>query len=326
VGAFHEYEGILHSLVLERWLARPGMLLVGADSHTVSAGAAAAVAIAVGSTELATVLATGQVWLRVPESIRVELTGALGERVELRDLTMALLSAHGTQWAGYRALEYGGSFTAQLGLEERLVLANQGIEMGAKNAIVEPGPGLERALAQAGLPSAQLPRPDEGARYVERHRLDVGTLAPQVARPPSPDRVAPASSVGGQPIDMAWIGSCVGGRAADLRQAAALLRGKRARVPLMVTPSTRGVYQACLADGTIAALVEAGATVQPPGCGACAGVHAGVQAPGDRVIATATRNFRGRMGSPEAEVWLGSAWTVAAAALAGRIVDPREVA
>jgi 3-isopropylmalate/(R)-2-methylmalate dehydratase large subunit len=328
VGAFHESDGILHSLVLQKWLVRPGMLLVGADSHTVSAGAAAAVAVAIGSTELATVLATGQVWLRVPETIRVDLDGALGPRVDLRDVTMALLGAYGGEWAGYRALEYGGSFVEALSLEERLVLSNQGIEMGAKNAIVVPTARLRQAFEAAGLEDVLgglALAPDEDANYRERRRLDVSTLPPQVALHPSPDRVAPSGEVGAIRVDQAWIGSCVGGRHADLKQAAALLEGRRVRVPLSVTPSTRAIYDACLADGTLATLVAAGATVLPPGCGACAGVHGGVLAPGERVIATGTRNFRGRMGSLEAEVYLGSAGTVAAAAVAGHIVDPREL-
>lgn len=327
IAAFHEYEGILHNLVLERWHVQPGMLLVGADSHTVSAGAAAAVAVAVGSTELATVLASGEVWLRVPESIRVDLEGALPPWVDARDVTMRILGDLGTDHALYRAVEYGGGWLDTATMEARLVLANQAIEMGAKNGIVEPAAPLLAALAAAGLASDQAPpRPDPGARYLARHAYDLGRLGPLVAAHPSPDNVYPVEDLRGAPIDMAWIGSCAGGRAADLRAAASVLRGQRARVPLLVTPATRAIYAEAAADGTLAALADAGATVLPPGCGACAGVHAGVQGPGDRVIATATRNFPGRMGSREAEVYLGSPFTVAASAIAGRIADPRAVA
>lgn len=325
-GSFFEYEGILHSLVLERWLVRPGMLLVGADSHTTTAGAAGAVAVAVGSTELATVMASGQVWLRVPETIRIDLEGTLGDKIAIRDVTMRLLRDLGLRRATYKAIEIGGSFAESLDVGGRTVLANQGIEMGAKNALVVPSPALVAAMARAGISHDEpLPRPHPEARYLERHRLDVGALEPLVAAHPTPDHVASARELSDVRVDMAWIGSCAGGRIEDLREAASVLAGRKTRVPLLVTPSTKRVYEAALEDGTLAKLVQAGAIVNAPGCGACAGVHMGVQGPGDVVIATATRNFKGRMGSPDAKVFLGSAFTVAASALAGRVIDPREV-
>lgn len=325
VPAFFEYQGILHNLVLEKWLVQPGMLLVGADSHTVSAGAAAAVAVAVGSTELATVLATGEVWLRVPETMRIDLEGSLGPMVDLRDVTMHLLGELSIQYASYRAIEYGGSFVDELDVEQRMVLSNQGIEMGAKNAIVVPTAKLAEAMRAAGIePAHALAAPDPGARYAERRTFQVGALAPLVAAHPSPDHVRPAAAVD-QAIDMAWIGSCVGGRGADLRAAARVLAGRKVRVPTLATPATSDVYRAALADGTLATLADAGVVINPPGCGACAGVHMGVQGSSDVVIATATRNFKGRMGSPEARVFIGSAYTVAASAVAGRVIDPREI-
>lgn len=321
VDAFYEYEGILHNLVLQERLVRPGMLLVGADSHTCTAGAAGAVAVPVGSTELATVIATGQIWLRVPATHRIELKGSLGPSVAIRDLTMAMLGRHSCEFALYQAIEYGGPAIEHLALEERLVLSNQGIEMGAKNAIVVPEGGvLDDEDRQSGRPIS----PDADAIYVSENTYDLGELEPMVAIHPSPDHVVTAASLPSTAVDMAWLGSCAGGRAADLRAAAAILRGKRARIPLLVTPATRAIYAECLGDGTVSTLVEAGATVLPPGCGACAGIHAGVQGSGDRVIATATRNFPGRMGSRQAEVYIGSAFTVAASALAGRVLDPRE--
>ena len=306
VGAFHEYDGILHNLVIERGLAGEGMLVVGADSHTTTAGALGAVAVAVGSTELATVLVTGQVWLSVPETIRVELHGALPAWCDARDVTMRLLGDHGTRFALGRALELGGSWVTGLDVEGRLVLSNQGAEMGAVNAIVD-GEGR-----------------GEGGAWASVHRYDVATLEPLVATPPSPSSVSPAAAIH-DVVDMAWIGSCVGGRASDLRAAARILAGRTVAVPTLVTPATRRIHEACLADGTLAALSAAGCTLLPPACGACAGVHAGVQGEGDRVIATATRNFPGRLGSRDASVYLGSAYTVAASALHGRITDPRTV-
>ena len=324
VGGFYEYEGILHSLVLQEKLVHPGMLLVGADSHTGTAGAMGAVAVAVGSTELATVLATGQIWLRVPQTIGISLSGTLPHLVSMRDVTMRIIGDLGTTVASYKAVEYSGDFVEGLSLEQRMVLTNQGVALGAKNTVVIPTVALENAMGEMSreVPSA---RPDAGAQYVQLHEYDVSTMEPLVALPPSPDNVAAPSELPPTPVDMAWLGSCVGGRLADLHSAAALLCDQRVRVPLLVTPATRAIYQRCVEDGTLATLVSAGATIMPPGCGACAGVHAGVQGPGDRVIATATRNFPGRMGSRDSETILGSAFTVAASALAGRVADPREV-
>ncbi len=319
VGAFHEYDGILHNLVLQERLVEPGMLLVGADSHTTSAGAMGAVAVALGSTELATVLATGQVWLRVPETVRVELAGALPPLVDMRDVTMCILGEHGASFALYCALEYAGAFVEELDLDQRLVLANQGIEMGAKNAVVVPTARLASELGSAPADLA----PDAGADYARVLQYDISELVPMVAEHPSPDCVSPAGELGDVQVDMAWIGSCVGGRLPDLHAAARVLAGRKVAVPLLVTPATRAIYRQCVEDGTLAVLVDAGATVLAPGCGACAGVHAGVQGEGDRVIATATRNFPGRMGSRDAHVYLASAYTVAATALSGRITDPR---
>lgn len=326
IASFFEYEGVLHNLVLEGFLVKPGMLLVGADSHTVTAGAVGAVAVAVGSTELATVVASGQVWLRVPETIRIDLVGKLPALVDMRDVTMQLLGDLGLQHATYRAIEYGGPFTEKLTIEERLVLSNQGIEMGAKNAVVVPSQTVREAMRAVKIDAREaFLLPDADARYLARHTVQVDKLGPLVAAHPSPDNVTAASAVSGIAIDMAWLGSCVGGRLADLRAAASMLRGRKVRVPMLVTPNTADVYRACLADGTLQTLANAGAIVNAPGCGACAGVHMGVAGPSDVVMATATRNFRGRMGSADAQVFLGSAYTVAASAIAGRIIDPRDI-
>jgi len=326
ISNFFEATGILHNLVLERGLVRPGELLVGADSHTTSAGAMGAVAVAVGSTELATVMATGQVWLRVPETVRIDLDGALAPLVDLRDVTMRLLGDFSADFAIYRALEYGGGFVSTLSLEERLVLANQGIEMGAKNAVVEPSPLLETELVTAGRAAAgPLPRADGDARYAERHRYDAHDLVPLVAMHPSPDNVRPAAEIEPTPVDRVWIGSCTGGRLADLQAAATILKDRAVAAPTMVTPSTQEIHRAAVADGTIGILLEAGCHVQPPGCGACAGIHSGVTGDGEVVFSTGTRNFPGRMGSRSARIHIGSAFTAAAVAVAGRIVDPRDV-
>jgi 3-isopropylmalate/(R)-2-methylmalate dehydratase large subunit len=323
---FFEYQGILHNLLLQEWLALPGMLVVGADSHTVTAGAAAALAVAVGSTELATVLTTGQIWLRVPHSVRIELDGVLSPLVDLRDVTMRLLSDLGSDFALYRAVEFGGSFVEILSIEERLVLSNQGIEMGSKNAIVVPTQTLLDAIAAAGVDETLAPLyPDVGASYEVRHHYDVSQFEPLVAAPHTVDNIMPTTQLPEIPIDMAYVGSCVGGRYEDLRAAAETVNGQQVRVPLLVTPATHAIYRRCIEDGTLQTLLDAGAVIQPAGCGACAGLHSGVLAAGETVITTATRNFTGRMGSRDSKVYLASPYSVAASAVAGRVVDPREV-
>ncbi len=323
---FFEYQGILHNLVLQEWLILPGMLLVGADSHTVSAGAAGAVAVAIGSTELATVLATGQVWLRIPETVRIELLGTRPALVDLRDVTMRLLSDLKSDFAIYRAIEYGGGFVDTLSIEERLVLTNQGIEMGSKNTIVEPTAKLLEAIDGGGAEQPLAPLyPDAGAKYRSTHRYEMGQLEPLVAAPHTVDNIIAPAELSEAPIDAAYVGSCVGGRYADLRAVAEVVNGRQARVPLLITPATQTIYRRCLEDGILQTLLDAGAIFQPPGCGACAGLHSGVLAEGETVITTATRNFRGRMGSRESNVYLASPYTVAASAVAGRVIDPREV-
>lgn len=317
---FFDAQGVLHNLLLEERLARAGMLVVGADSHTCTAGAVGAVAVGVGATELATVLGTGEIWLRVPPTVLVRFEGELPPHLTARDLAMAVLGSLGSDFAIYRAVEYAGEAVAGLPLDERAVLTNQAVEMGAKNGIVPPPPGAPRVV-ESELDLA--PSSPEACEAV--HTFRVGDLEPLVALPPRVDHVRPVRAVGGQPVDRAYIGSCAGGKATDLRLAARVLRGRRVRVPLVVTPATLGVLRACLADGTLQTLVDAGAIVQAPGCGACAGLHSGLLGPGERCVATVTRNTPGRMGHRSAEIYLASPLTVAASALTGRLTDPREV-
>lgn len=323
---FFEYQGVLHNILLQEWLALPGMLLVGADSHTVTAGAVGAVAVAVGSTELATVLATDKIWLKVPESIHIKLEGSLPPLVDLRDITMHILRDLKTDFALYKAVEYSGSLVETLEIEERLVLSNQGIEMGAKNAIVIPTNKLLDEISQAGVELLYEPvYPDPEVDYEAVYSYEVSDLESLVALPNAVDNVIPASQAVDADLDAAWIGSCVGGRYEDLRAAAEVLKDQKAKIPLLVNPATQAIYQRCLEDGTLKILVDAGAIIQPAGCGACAGLHSGVVGDGENVITTATRNFRGRMGSRESGVYLASPYTVAASAVAGRVVDPREI-
>jgi 3-isopropylmalate/(R)-2-methylmalate dehydratase large subunit len=315
---FFDSEGILHNLLLERALARPGTLVVGADSHTCTAGAVGAVAVGVGATELATVLATGEIWLRVPPTVLIRFEGSLPPYLTARDLAMAVLGSLKADFAIYRAVEYAGEAVESMSLDERAVLTNQAVEMGAKNGIVPP---LDPPPSVAEISLA--PSAPEECEAV--HTFHVPDLVPMVAAPPRVDEVRAVAQLHGLPLDRAYIGSCVGGKAEDLRLAARVLRGRRVRIPLTVAPATREVVRACLADGTLQALVEAGAIVQAPGCGACAGLHSGLLGPGERCVATVTRNTPGRMGHRSAEIYLASALTVAASALTGQLTDPREV-
>lgn len=321
---FFDSVGVMHNLLLEEGLAAPGMLIVGADSHTVTAGAAGALAVGVGATELATVLVTGQIWLRVPPTVRFRFDGALPGYLTARDMAMEVLRRWGSDFAIYKAVEFDGPAVEALDLDERAVLANQAIEMGAKNGIVPPSGAV---LAQFGAHARAEGRPlagDPGAPYEAVHEISMAGSAPLVAAPPSVDNVVPAGDLGGVELDRVYIGSCVGGKAADLRAAARVLRGRRTRLPLQITPATRRVMEETLRDGTLQTLLASGAIIQAPGCGACAGLHSGLLGAKERCLGTVTRNVPGRMGDPTAEIYLASPLTAAASAVAGRITDPRE--
>jgi 3-isopropylmalate/(R)-2-methylmalate dehydratase large subunit len=313
-------EGICHQLMVEHGHVRPGDLFVGADSHTPTCGALDALAIGVGSTDLAGVMCTGKTWLKVPASIRAELSGRLAPGVSAKDLALFLVGRIGAEGASYQALELGGPAVAGLSLAGRMTLANMAAEMGAKAAVVDPA-GL--ALPEPFAPV--LPDPD--AAYSRVLHVDVSELRPQVSLPHAPEQVVALDAVLGRRVDLAFIGSCTSSRLEDLHAAAAVLRGRRiaAHVRLLVAPGSRRVLADALRDNTIADLIAAGATLLTPGCGPCVGTHNGIPADGECVISSANRNFRGRMGNPNAEIYLSSPAVVAASALRGAIADPGEV-
>ena len=313
--------GICHQLMVENGHVRPGALFLGADSHTPTYGALNAFACGVGSTDLAGALLTGRTWLKVPATIRVNLVGHLPAGVTAKDVALMLVGLIGSEGANYQAVEFAGPAIREMGLSPRMTMANMASEMGAKTGLVDPA-GLM-------LPydfTATYPDPD--AVYSAVHTVEVGALRPQVARPHSPENVSPIDDVLGTQIDAGFIGSCTNARLDDLRAAAAVLRGRRLAVGvrLIIAPVSRRVLNQALADGTIAALSEAGATFISPGCGPCVGTHEGVPGDGEVVISTANRNFQGRMGNPNAQIYLASPAVVAASVLAGAIADPAEVA
>lgn len=324
---YDEGQGIAHHLMWEKHRALPGELVLGADSHTCTYGAWGAWATGVGSTDLAAVLLTGKTWLRVPETVKITLEGELRPGVSAKDVALSVLGAVGSGGLNYLAVEYHGSWVKTLDVASRITLANLASEMGAKVGLVHPE-GLKHALAHEAL------RPDAGAAYAKEIVLDVGEILPQVALPGSPSSaISVGSLTENVPVNVAFIGTCTNARAEDLRQAAAVVRGRPVdpQVRLMIAPATATVLDEIVQDGTYQILRKAGAIFLPSGCGACVGTHMGVPANGEVVISAGNRNFSGRMGNRNAKVYLASPATVMASAIAGRIVwhdrvfEPTEV-
>ena len=322
-------EGISHQIAVERGLAHPGMLIVGADSHTVTCGAVNAFATGVGSSDLAAAMLTGQLWFRVPQSIRVVLDGTRAPGVAAKDVALAMVATLGSDGAEYHALEFTGPSVRDFSLDDRLVLSNLAVEAGAKAAVWEADSVLGAHLARfsgSGEPVV----PDRDARYVREVALDLSSLVPTVALPHLPENVVPISQAPQTPIHMVFLGTCTGGRVADYHEALAVLErggGKLASgVQLVVTPASSEVERQLAADGTLGKLARMGATITMPGCGACCGTSGIIPADGMNVLSTANRNFKARMGNATASIYLASPAACAAAALTGRITDPRELA
>jgi 3-isopropylmalate/(R)-2-methylmalate dehydratase large subunit len=302
------------------------MLIVGSDSHTPTHGALGAFAAGIGRTEAAAVMATGEIWLRVPESMRIVVEGAMPKRVSAKDLVLRIIGDIGADGADYQSVEFAGSTIEGMSVGGRQVLCNMAAEMGAKNGYVAPDETTRQWLATRTNRPYQEIHPDPDATYAQVLHYAVGDLEPQVAKPHRVDNVVPVTEVVGLQIEQALIGTCTNGRLEDLQEAADILRGKRIApwVRLLVLPASREILLKAIEGGVVSDLVAAGATLLNPGCGPCLGAHEGCMAPGERTISTANRNFKGRMGSREAEIYLGSPATVAASALKGAIADPRE--
>lgn len=310
-------EGICHQLMVEDARVRPGDIFVGADSHTPTYGALNAFAVGVGSTDLAAILLTGKTWLKVPQTIRLEMTGQLPKGITAKDLILFLVGQIGISGATYQAVEYTGEALRNLTLASRMTIANMSAEMGAKTGLVDTI-GLE-------LPyEFNATYPDAEAEYSAVYRFDVSSLRPQIAAPHSPDNILPVDEVVGQRIDQAFIGSCTNARLEDLQMAARILKGRQiaAHVRMIVAPASRRVFNAALRDGTIQALSDAGATFITSGCGPCVGTHQGIPGDDEVIISSTNRNFPGRMGNPRASIYLASPAVVAASALTGEITNP----
>lgn len=331
VGAFFDMIGICHAVLPEHGLIRPGDFIAGGDSHTPTAGAFGTYAAGYGATDMVAIVATGETWLSVPATIRVDWRGALGRGVTAKDVMLFLARRLGMDNA-FKAIEFAGPTVEAMSLSERMVLCNMAAELGAETGVVAPDRRTFDYLATTGRPvedeaAALALASDPGAIYEAVHSFDADALAPQIAAPHAPENSGPASDYAGVAIDQAYIGACVGAKLSDLRMAAEVLRGRHIApgVRLLVAPATSAATAEAAKDGTLAALVDAGATLLASGCGACAGYGSDVLAAGEVCISSTNRNFRGRMGDPTSQVYLGSPYAVAAAAVAGRIVDPREM-
>ena len=317
--------GICHQVLPEQGFALPGHIIVGSDSHTPSYGALGAFAAGIGRTETACTWATDEIWLRVPETMRIDLTGRFGPGVSAKDLSLKLIGDHGAEMANYKAVEFDGPAAGDLSVGARLTLANMSAEMGAKNGYFAPDEKARKWLEGRARGPFESLASDPDAHYESVLACDLGALEPQVAMPHTVDNVKPVTEVAGKPVDQILIGTCTNGRLEDLEAAAAILKGRRVHksVRVLVIPASWQVYREALASGALAALVEAGCVILNSGCGPCLGAHEGLLAAGEVCLSTSNRNFRGRMGHRDSEIYLASPATAAASAVTGRITDPR---
>ncbi len=327
ISRYFESEGIAHALLPDKGLVLPGELVLGADSHTCTYGALGALAIGVGSTDVAAAWITGKGWFRVPETIRLIYEGHPGAWVTAKDLILHTIADLGTDGANYRVLEFAGGAIHALSMAGRFTMANMAVEAGAKAGLFEADAKAKAFLGEALPVGWETPSSDPDATYLTVRHYNVSGLSPQVALPHSPGNVRGIEAVGDVAIDQVVIGSCTNGRLEDLQLAAQVLNGRRVHpgVRLVVLPATRQVYLDALRLGLVELFVTAGGVFCPPTCGPCLGGHLGILAKGERCVSTTNRNFVGRMGHPESEIYLVNPAVAAAAAVAGRIVHPDEV-
>ncbi len=320
----HRSDGICHQLMTEAGYVKPGHIAFGTDSHTTTYGCVGAFSSGIGYTEMASVLGTGQMWIKVPETIKITVNGKLPEHVTSKDVILRLIGDLGADGATYQALEFTGTAIEAMSVASRMTIANMAIEAGAKCAVFTPD---EKTADYCGITLTDAERSlvgDPDAGYVREICYEASDLVPVMACPSQVDNIRPVRELVGISIDQVFIGSCTNGRLEDLQCAAAILKGKKVApfVKLIVTPASRKIYREAMADGTLAVLSEAGAIITHPGCGLCCGRAGGILTDGERVVATNNRNFLGRMGTSKVEIYLASPATAAACAAAGKIVEP----
>jgi 3-isopropylmalate/(R)-2-methylmalate dehydratase large subunit len=324
--------GVCHQVMPEEGLVWPGMLLVATDSHTTTHGAFGAFSTGIGATDMAAVLLTGEIWFRVPEIIKINIRGKIGKGIMAKDIILYIISQLGTDVALYKAIEFDGEAVKELSLDERLVLCNMSVEMGAKATYIRPDEKVMEYISHTNpkkfkeFKSIKRTNNINSEEYEFIYNFDISDLEPQVALPHRVDNAVPVSQAKGKPIQQALIGTCTGGRINDIKIAAQILKDKKISpsVRLLIIPASHKILQKCIELGYIQTLLNAGAALTTPSCGPCLGAHEGVLSSGESCISTSSRNFPGRMGSTEAKIFLSSPATAAASAIKGAITDPRE--
>lgn len=321
---YGEHVGICHQALPELGFAAPGRLILGTDSHTTTYGAFGCAGTGIGYAEMAYVFLTGELWFRVPGTIKFVVTGRPGPHVLGKDIILHIAGLFSSEAAQYRSVEFHGPAMDALPLSSRMTMANMSVEIGAKFGLFVPDEAVFTYLKGRVRGGFEPVYPDPDADYEKVLEVDINGLLPQVARPPRVDDVVPVDNLDEISIDQAYIGSCTNGRLDDLAAAASILKGRKVheRVRLLVTPASYEVYKQAMARGILETIIDAGGCICHPGCGACFGGHMGILAPGETCISTTNRNFIGRMGSPDARIYLANPYVVAASAVAGRIVPP----
>lgn len=317
--------GICHQIMCQEGFAAPGWITVGSDSHTCTHGAMGSFSTGLGRSEVASIWATGKLWLKVPRSMKIEVEGTFRPGVSAKDLILKIIGDISAEGADYLSVEFHGSGISQMSVAERMTLCNMGVEMGAKNAVCKPDEKVFEILRRKAKKEPwEVVWADDDAQYLQTLRYDLGELEPSVAMPGRVDNYAPLVSALGKPVDQVFIGTCTNGRLEDLRIAAFILSGKQVAVRTIVQPASVEIYRQALSEGLIDQFLQAGCVVEHPGCGPCIGVYGGVMADNETCVSTANRNFKGRMGSRSAEIILASPATAAASALQGKLSDPRQ--
>jgi len=320
--------GVCHQIMIEKGLALPGKLYLGSDSHTCSYGAIGAFSSGIDRTEAASLILTGETWLKVPHTIKINLSGKMKKGVYAKDVILHIIGDISASGANYCSVEYHGSVD-QFSVDDRFTIANMGVEMGAKNSVFFVDDITKKYLTSIGVPDKSYDAiyPDKNASYHQEPSYDLSEIVPMVACPHTVDNVKPASDLSDIEINQCLIGTCTNGRVSDLEIAAKMLKNKKinSNTRLLILPASKSIYEYALNKGIIQTLLKAGGVVLPPGCGPCLGAHQGALAPGEKCLSTANRNFKGRMGCKEAEIYLASPATVASSAITGKITDPGEV-
>lgn len=324
---FYYGEGISHQIMVEKGHVKPGTVIVGADSHTCTYGGLGAFGTGIGSAEMAGVFLSGKLWFKVPETMKFDITGEMPERVTAKDLALKIVGEIGSNGATYKSVEYSGEPIEKMNVGERMTLSNFAVEMGAKTGLIEPDDKVEKFLKNRVEGEFELFENDEDAEFEEIIEFEADDLEPQIAFPHQVDNVKPISEAEGIKLNQVFLGTCTNGRFVDLEAAAKILKGKRVDpdTRMLINPASKETYLKALREGLIEIFLEAGCIVNNPGCGPCPGSHQGILAPGETCLSTANRNFKGRMGSEESEIYLCSPVTAAVSAIEGKITDPRKV-